>query len=168
MREPGSEEAVVAFMHILLGCLVGMSCFFSLHNFVFRCKNLQKRLLSTEGSPWRPSSFSEASIALRDGGNARICRLVSGNSLGTCDSYFFAGSYNISSFLGGISTGLDTHTYRCVYSILRSSSSCSSLFYPFGDLKFRGTRPLPHTHTKCRWKVRSGISWMMTSSIGHG
>jgi hypothetical protein len=80
---------------------------------------------------------------------------------------FFAGSHIISLFLGNF-YGLDTHTYLCVCSTLRSSSSCSSLFYPSGDRKFQGACPLPHTHTKCHWKARSCISWMMTSSIGHG
>ena len=64
--------------------------------------------------------------------------------------------------------GLDTRTFLCVCSTLHSSSSCSSLFFPYGDRKFQGTRLLPHTYTKCRWRVRSGISWMMTSSTGHG
>jgi hypothetical protein len=64
--------------------------------------------------------------------------------------------------------GLDTRTYLCVCSTLHSSSSCSSLFYPSGDRKFQGTRLLPLTYTKCRWRVRSGISWTITSSTGHG
>src|SRR5712691_4714525 len=71
-------------------------------------------------------------------------------------------------FWGGNFYGLDTHTYLCVCSTLRSSSSCSSLFYLSGDRKFQNTRLLQHTCTKCRWKVRSGISWTTTSSIGHG
>jgi hypothetical protein len=72
-------------------------------------------------------------------------------------------------FFGGFFYGLDTHTYLCVCSTLHSSSSCSSLFYPSGDRKFPETRLfLPHTYTKCHWKVRSGIFWTITSSIGRG
>jgi hypothetical protein len=71
-------------------------------------------------------------------------------------------------FILGIFYGLDIHTYPFVCSTLRFSSSCSSLSSPSGDRKLRETRLLPHTHTKCRWKVRSGIFWTMTSSTGHG
>ena len=87
-----------------------------------------------------------------------------------CLAYFFGGDRHpqyLILFWGNF-YGLDTRTYLCVCSTLRSSSSCSSLFYPSGDRKFQGTRLLPHTYTKCRWRARSGISWTMTSSTGHG
>ncbi len=71
-------------------------------------------------------------------------------------------------FILGNFYGLDIHTYPFVCFTLRFSSSCSSLSSPSGDRKLRETRLFPHTHTKCRWKVRSGIFWMMTSSTGHG
>ena len=114
-------------MHILLGCLVGTSCFrlfififSSSHKFVrfltLGSEILQKRLLSTEGSPWRPSSFSKASIASRDGGRARICHLASGNSSGTYDSLFLQET-TISPhyFLGNFSRFRYSHISLCLF-----------------------------------------------------
>jgi hypothetical protein len=45
LREPESEEAAVAFMHILLGCLVGTSCFL-FSTFLFLFLSQQDRFLT--------------------------------------------------------------------------------------------------------------------------
>ena len=55
--------------------------FFLIENISFA----QKRLLSTEGLPWRPSLSSTAS---QDGGNARTRHLASGSSSGMDHSHF--------------------------------------------------------------------------------
>lgn len=172
-------------MHILLGCLVGTSCFrlflnkktFSSSHKLVRLNRFLTLVLKFAETVSFHGGITLASIFVLESldrfarwrKRANISSSIRQQLRHVNASLFFFGRHPqyLILFFGNF-YGLDTRTYLCVCSTLHSSSSCSLLFYPFGDRKFQGTRLLPHTYTKCRWRVRSGMSWTMMSSTGHG
>ena len=143
-------EAAIAFMNILLGCLVGTCCF-QLH-FFFGCK----RIVRAETASFH-GGITLASFLLLDCVARWTKRANPPSSIRQQLRYVLLAFCAASAYFCN-STVPDTRIYLCVCSTLPSPSSCSSWFSPSGDRsKSRGTRLL-HTYTRCRRKVRSGIS----------
>jgi hypothetical protein len=169
-------EAAVAFLRILLGCLVGTRCSMgpSSSDFpsdaIFVCRNgfFPRRdhvgVVSRAHEPRSRRQMEETRnpAAVHDPQAAQaspshFCTLqLLPNLSGPPTSYRKAPA------------NLDIPTYLCACSTLRSPSSCSSPSLQSGDHRSERTHHLPRTCTRYRSRAPSGISWMMTCSIGRG
>lgn len=173
----GDGEAAVAFLRILLGCLVGMCCY-SL--FLKRQRNnvLSLTLFPIAETTSFHGGITLASILILTGidyvARWRKCQ----NPPSSIRQQLRYVPYRLAlqsvhstpAFIFPETLRLDTPTYLYVCSTLRSPSSCSSSSSPSGDRisKAKGTYLLPYTYTRCRWKVRSCTYWTTTCSTGHG